>query len=291
MGHIVRQAQWEAEVAASGHYDKIMVQNLEVVVNAGKDVWGREKKQRALISVTLTLGKQFTSASSTDSVDDSTVHYGTLSKAIQTRFTDDAMTWMSTVTLSTAVSQCVRDVAGSTDIYAIETDVCYLKGSMFGEGAGHMTSRVEKSGVSSNVLYLRNVRIPCLIGVNANERLQKQPVVLNVWVNNMADSRVEGYPQLETFLFEVCAKRRMQTHRLTDIVDIWIYVPDNRKSAGVAGRGAQTEVLYGRGGSKCVDHAENQQAPCGTLCRCASRRDNTTSAVRLGWGGVTSRLP
>ena len=89
MSQLVCQAQWSAEAASSGHHDKIMVQNLEVVVNAGKDVWGRQKKQRALISVTLTLEKQFTSASSTDSVNDSTVHCSTLSKAIQARFKDN----------------------------------------------------------------------------------------------------------------------------------------------------------------------------------------------------------
>jgi dihydroneopterin aldolase len=220
MSQVVRQAQWEAEAASSGHCDKIMVQNLEVVVNAGKDVWGREKKQRALISVTLTLGKQFTSASSTDSVDDSTVHYGTLSKAIQARFKEETMAWMSTAALSAAVSKCVRDVAGSTDIYAIETNVCYLKGSMFGEGAGHITSCIEKSGTRSNVLYLRNVLIPCLIGVNSNERLKKQPVVLNVWVDNVDDSRIEDYPQLETLLFEVSATRYIDAHSLTNIADI-----------------------------------------------------------------------
>lgn len=205
----------------------------------------------------MTLGKQFTSASSTDSVDDSTVHYGTLSKAIQARFKDDSMAWMSTVALSNAVSQCVRDVAGSTDVYAIETDVCYLKGSMFGEGAGHITSRVEGSGTSSNVLYLRNVRIPCLIGVNSNERLQKQPVVLNVWVDNMADSRVEGYPQLETFLFEVCTAQCIRTHRLTSVVDIWLYIPNDREPACVVGRRAQTKILHRRGGPERVDQAEN----------------------------------
>jgi dihydroneopterin aldolase len=212
MSQLVCQAQWSAEAASSGHHDKIMVQNLEVVVNAGKDVWGRQKKQRALISVTLTLGKQFTSASSTDSVDDSTVHYGTLSKAIQARFKDDTMAWMSTAALSAAVSKSVRDVAGSTDIYAIETNICYMKGSMFGEGAGHITSRIEGTGTRSNVLYLRDVRIPCLIGVNANERLQKQPVVLNVWVDNIHDSRVEDYPQLEALLFEVSTTKHTSPH-------------------------------------------------------------------------------
>ncbi|KAF1831284.1 hypothetical protein BDW02DRAFT_572204 [Decorospora gaudefroyi] len=207
----VRQAQWDAEAVQSGHYDKIMVQNLDVVVNAGKDVWGRPKRQRAFISVTLTLGKQFTSASSTDSVDSSTVHYGTLSKAIQAHFQRDDLAWMSTAELSLAVSQCVRNVAGSTDIYAIETNVCYLKGSMFGEGAGHVTSSIEKSGTRSSVMYLRNVRIPSLIGVNSNERLQKQPVDVNIWVDNMAESRIDDYPQLEKLLFDLISEATFQT--------------------------------------------------------------------------------
>lgn len=205
MASVVPQSYWNAQLSlgGGGPFDKIMVQNLQVVVNAGKDVWGREKRQRALISVTLSLEKQFASASSTDSVDGSTVHYGTLSKAIQARFSDDSMSWSSTAALSAAVSQCIRDVAGSTEIRAIETDVCYQKGSMLGEGAGHITSCLEKMGTWSSVLYLRNIRIPCLIGVNANERLQKQPVEVNIWVDGIAGSRVDDYPQLESLLFEV----------------------------------------------------------------------------------------
>ncbi|USP76403.1 hypothetical protein yc1106_03677 [Curvularia clavata] len=211
MAEVVPQAFWNAQLVLSGPSDKIMVQNLQVVVNAGRDVWGREKRQRALISVTLSLEKQFASASSTDSVDDSTVHYGTLSKAIQARFSDDGMAWSSTAALSAAVSQCIRDVAGSTEIRAIETNVCYQKGSMLGEGAGHMTSCLEKKGTRSSVLYLRNIRIPCLIGVNSNERLQKQPVDVNIWVDGIADSRVDDYPQLESLLFELISGSSFQT--------------------------------------------------------------------------------
>lgn len=203
MAKLVQQFRWDAQVTQSGHYDKIMVQNLEVVVNAGKDVWGRPKKQRALISVTLTLGKQFTSASSTDSVDDSTIHYGTLSKAIQAQFRDEDRAWLSTVALSATIGECVQDMAGATEIYAIETDVCYLKGSMFGDGAGYVNSTIGNSNLHSKVLYLRNLRIPCLIGVNSNERLQKQPVVANVWIDQVPDSRVDDYAELETLLFKV----------------------------------------------------------------------------------------
>ncbi|KAF1942411.1 hypothetical protein EJ02DRAFT_402510 [Clathrospora elynae] len=211
MGQVVRQSQWDAEVAQSRHYDKIMVQNLQVVVNAGKDVWGRQKRQRALISVTLTLGKQFTSASSTDSVDDSTVHYGTLSKAIQAQFQDENMAYMSTSELSNTISRCVRNVAGSTHIYAIETDVCYLKGSMFGEGVGYITSVIENSGACSSVLYLRNVRIACIIGVNPNERLQEQPVDVNLCIDNVHHTRVDTYPELETLLFKLISQSSFQT--------------------------------------------------------------------------------
>jgi dihydroneopterin aldolase len=200
---LARQAVWNAQVAQSACTDKIIVQNLAVTVNAGTDVWGRKKKQRALITVTVTLGNNFSSASSTDTVDESTVHYGTLSKAIQARIQDDSLTWMSTADLSISIAGIVRTAAGSAPIFAIETDVCYLKGSMFGDGAGHRTSIITQSGVYSNVLYLQNVRIPCLIGVNSNERLQKQPVVVNLWVDCVPASRVDDYAALETALAQV----------------------------------------------------------------------------------------
>lgn len=198
-----RQAAWNSQVAQSDCTDKIIVQNLAVTVNAGTDVWGRKKKQRALISVTVTLGNHFASASSSDTVDDSTVHYGTLSKAIQGRIQDDTLEWMSTADLSIAIAGIVRTAAGSAPIFAIETDVCYLKGSMFGDGAGHQASIITTTGIYSNVLYLRNVRIPCLIGVNSNERLRKQPVVVNLWVDCVPASRVDDYAALETALVQV----------------------------------------------------------------------------------------
>jgi dihydroneopterin aldolase len=203
MAQIIRQALWNAQLAQSGHFDKIMVQNLEVIVNAGKDVWGREKPQRALISVTVTLEQEFASASTTDTVDGSTIHYGILSKAVQAQLQSVSSTWSSTVALSTSIADSVGKVAGSTPIHALETDVRYIKGSMFGDGAGMTTSSLERSGQRSSVLYLRNVRIPCLIGVNSNERLQKQPVVLNLWVECIHESRSDDHAKLETLLFTV----------------------------------------------------------------------------------------
>lgn len=207
MASLVRQAVWNAELARSEHFDKIIVQNLDITVNAGTDVWGRKKKQRAFVSVTVTLDTNFASASSTDTVDDSTIHYGILSKAIQAQFADENHEWVSTSQFSKSIADSVRKVAGSTGVYAIETDVCYLKGSMFGDGVGLLTSSIESAGLCSNTLYLRNVRIPCLIGVNSNERLQKQPVVLNLWIDCVDPSRIDAYAELETLLFTVSVCR------------------------------------------------------------------------------------
>ena len=200
---VVRQALWHAEVAQSGHDDKIVVQDLYATVNAGTDVWGRRKIQRALITVTLTLHRQFTTAASTDIVDSSTVHYGTLTKAIRERIEDEAMAWMSTPALASLIMNCVQLAAASTELYAVQAEIFYVKGSMFGDGAGYTASSIAARGLWSHVLYLRNVRIPCIIGVNPNERQQKQTVVVNIWIDGVPKERHDDYSALETFLFAV----------------------------------------------------------------------------------------
>jgi dihydroneopterin aldolase len=201
---VVRQALWDVEVAQSGRFDKIMVQNLEVTVNAGKDAWGRPKVQRAQITVTVTLNEQFGSAAATDTVDGSTIHYGTLSKMLQADLQSRMPEWASTLTLAGDIANSVKKVADSTPIYALETSICYPKGSMYGDGAGFIASRImQNSRLHSYVLFLRNVRIPCLVGVNSNERQQKQPIVLHIWIDCVHDSRTDDYAELESFLFTV----------------------------------------------------------------------------------------
>lgn len=258
MGELVRQTLWDAELARSEHFDKILIQNLEVTVNAGKDVWGRKKKQRAFISVTVTLDTTFASASSTDSVDNSTIHYGILSKAIQAELADKDDGWMSTAQLSWNIAVSIGKVAGSTGVHAIETDVRYLKGSMFGDGAGLTMASIGTSGLYSSVLYLRNVLIPCLIGVNPNERLQKQPVVLNIWIECLDKSRVDDYTQLETLLFEVSSKLLLAgTRSLYDLANFRHRLSDHREHARMDSQAAQRAVLHPSQRQVLVDQASN----------------------------------
>ncbi|KAF2124597.1 hypothetical protein P153DRAFT_134907 [Dothidotthia symphoricarpi CBS 119687] len=212
MTGLVRQAVWDADLIQNGKYDKIVVRNLEVTINAGTDVWGRKKSQRALISVTVTLTNEFASASSTDSVDNSTIHYGTLSKAIQAQFEGKTTNWMSASDLSNSIAASAQKVAKATSIYGIETDVFFVKGSMFGDGAGQVFSvRNRSEGLHSKAMYLQNVRIPCVIGVNSNERLQKQPVVVNLWIDCIDAARADDYAKVESVLFKVISESSFQT--------------------------------------------------------------------------------
>ncbi|PBP22643.1 hypothetical protein BUE80_DR006561 [Diplocarpon rosae] len=64
-------------------HTRIRVTNLSTTLPVGTDAWGRRNiPQPVLLSASISLKHPFTSASSTDTVAPSTVHYGTLSKAI-----------------------------------------------------------------------------------------------------------------------------------------------------------------------------------------------------------------
>ncbi|KAF2675882.1 hypothetical protein K458DRAFT_425187 [Lentithecium fluviatile CBS 122367] len=201
-----RQDAWDGFLAAKSITDKIHVRNLEATVNAGFDVWGRKRKQRALITITLSLAKPFDSAAEADALDRSTVHYGTLSKDIQSCIQEQRQ-WMSTGDLSRLILTCIGKTAGTTELAATEVDIMYPKSSMLGDGAGYSFSSMPVPSHQqiwiSNVLYLRNVRIPCLIGVNSNERTAKQPVVVNMWIECLRPTRTDDYVKLEAVVVKV----------------------------------------------------------------------------------------
>jgi dihydroneopterin aldolase len=195
-----------AELGDAGVTDKIIVKNLQVPIDAGVDVWGRAKKQPALVTVTLHLARPFDSAAAADSLDNSTVHYGKLTKDLQARITqqnDDRH--LTTAEAVDMISDAAATTATGAPIRAIEVDLMYPKGSMLGDGAGLLSVGIIAGSVRTcaRVLYLRNVRIPCIVGVNSNERLQKQPVVVNLWVERILHHRSDSYPQLEAVLVNV----------------------------------------------------------------------------------------
>lgn len=180
-----------------------------MAIDAGVDVWGRKTKQRVFLTVTISFAQSFDSAAKADALDNSTVHYGHLSKNIRKVLEEDE-TWLSTVQLAEKIENCVFQTARMASVMSLEVDVFYPKGSMLGEGAGYsylvQSARdvdVEVPQVVSKVLYLRNVTVPCIIGINTNEKLRKQPVVVNLWIECLPAGRCDEYAQLELLLINV----------------------------------------------------------------------------------------
>jgi FolB domain-containing protein len=200
---LVRQAVWSARMADFDVADEIEVRDLEVTTNAGVDAWGRQKEQRALITVTLTLAETFDTAAAADALDTSTVHYGKLSKNIRDRVQNDNSGWKSTSLLAHGIHEEIMMTARDTTLQARKVTVFYPKSSLLGDGVGYSCFMSPAAGAFCNVLYLQNLRIPCLVGVNSNERTAKQPVVVNLWVECVNDARTDDYASLESVVVDV----------------------------------------------------------------------------------------
>lgn len=203
---LVSQREWER--GAPYPADKVSVRNISLTANAGLDVWGRNKEQPILISVSLSLAQSFQSAAEGDVVDGSTVHYGKLSKNIISSVKKETSAmWHGTFNLALLVREaCLRSAASPEIIAASEIDIFYPKASMLGEGAGYRRSTNHKNGEVSDVLYVRNVRVPTIIGVNSHERQSKQAVVANIWIDKLVDmAAADLYIKAEQILTKVTA--------------------------------------------------------------------------------------
>lgn len=202
----MRESEWRAlQYRNAITEDKIAVRNLQVTVNAGQDAWGRQKTQPALITVILSLANSFNSAAAADALDASTIHYGQLSKAIKAGV-ENIPQHFRTDQLASRIGSCIFEAAGATDLHAYEIEIFFPKGSLLGDGAGWSYSELEvprHGRFSTETLHLRNVRIPCIIGINANEREHIQPVVVNLWLEHMATHLSEDYPRIEATVVNV----------------------------------------------------------------------------------------
>lgn len=221
---LLRSVEWDAHSTQLNVKDKVSVRNLQVTVNSGLDVWGRQKIQRALISVTLSLAQTLASAASADSLDSSTVDYGKLSKDIRANVQETV--WLPPYDLAELIKARVYEVAKGpiaqeqATVQSVEIDICYPKGSMFGDGAGLSWSFMMAKSLQmeqefapmpqSRVLYLRNVRVPCLVGINANEREQKQPVVVSLWIERLPKHLSDAHSSLESVIVDVCGVKMDQ---------------------------------------------------------------------------------
>jgi dihydroneopterin aldolase len=228
------QTSWAVAQEAGEAHSSIRVTNLQTSLPVAKDAWGRQGKlQPVLISASVSLREPFSSASSSDTVTNSTIHYGILSKAILEscqRYTEifnssgsanvgctmEFLTQFIHLFLTHSVVQgdlepyylrVVNDIVLPPKLLnSLELVIKLPKASLIGNAVSfryHLTYKIDGQGPDkfSSVLRLHDLRIPTLVGVNPNERLAKQILVVNVeldpWIKE------ESYNELEEIVVKV----------------------------------------------------------------------------------------
>lgn len=231
-------SSWDVMFAAGEPHTVIRVQNLQTSAKVGTDAWGREGKlQPVLISATVALRYPFETASIDDEVDQSTIHYGILSKAILeavANFPHTSYSFNGSIVSfaeniferlighenknRTVYYKEEQHVVNRKMTSSLQLKVMLPKASLLGSGVSVTETRTFDTdgvpGVRSRTLSVHDLRIPTLVGVNPNERLAKQIVVTNLEIDRWFWSE-NYYARFEQFLVKVsrCSSRmNVETH-------------------------------------------------------------------------------
>jgi dihydroneopterin aldolase len=225
------RSAWEVRTRAREPFAVIRVKNLQSFIQGPHDAWGRpQKNQPLLASVELSLKQPFGESVSGDQVTSGdTVHYGLLSKAIMASLASIDQTSRSntTFTLKGVVNRVWSQLTGmdvngapaimegspvkpfldASRVRYMSVTVNLPKASLLGSGVSLTASAVFRENAAQIEVYnvslrLRDLRVPTLIGVNSNERLQKQVVVTDVVVDQF-DVDEDEYSTLEKVVVEV----------------------------------------------------------------------------------------
>lgn len=171
--------------------DKISIRNLSLRALSATDVWGRKKTQPVQISVALLLKQPFQSAAEGDVLDSSTVHYGHLSKNIESKVHAKTTSgdWLSGYELALLVEDAARSTAAGTPLSAIEIDILYPKASSKGDGIGFLYNKAfgesAEPKAELRAVYVKNIQNSAIIGINSHERNMEQPLIASLWLENL----------------------------------------------------------------------------------------------------------
>jgi dihydroneopterin aldolase len=226
----VCKTSWETRVLAGEPSATIRVDNISTLYKGPDDAWGRPRRPQPLsVSLEIFLAKPFDKTSAEDAVESDTVHYGQLSKSVQSKLEELKEIVGNTLfrTLETLWGDLTGvPLSGMTmllppiDPFLKNGTFKYLtvtmslpKASAVGDGVsitrsgcmGDLPGRRPFSVLkaTSSVLRIHGLRVPTLIGINANERERKQTLIANVEIENWL-YWTDEYCAIEAVVTKVC---------------------------------------------------------------------------------------
>ncbi|KAK4034280.1 hypothetical protein C8A01DRAFT_39248 [Parachaetomium inaequale] len=226
----------------------VSIRNLSTTLQhaGGHDAWNRARKpQPCLLSAEVAFHSPFAAASVTDRLGADTVHYGTLSKAVlgsvarlesesdsQERSVGDVLgrVWRDLTGLELDGSRFGAGTGQKEDeegaaflvdvgrVRLLSVTVALPKASLLGDGVRLTASAVFDAAATGEgrmegralALEVSRLRVPTLVGVNANERLAKQFVVATVTVEGFTRGE-DVYIEIERDVVEAMEKSSFET--------------------------------------------------------------------------------
>lgn len=147
------------------------------------DVWGSAKAQPAQLSLSLLLQNTFQCHD--DKLDDSTIHYGQLAKAIRGASKENQTAGEMSGHVEAAIQTLARKADGRFVVARATVEVKLPKAAMFSDSGVSLINTTSYDEAGRTVGYARvfkveGIKVMTLIGVNGYERSQKQPLVVSV---------------------------------------------------------------------------------------------------------------
>lgn len=185
----------EEKPSGDDSHDYIYLRNLHLSAVIGADAWDRAGKPQPVI-VSLRLQREISRAAASDNIDD-TVSYGQICKEVTSSVTaQDEYTDMFEFTAHIYGLVRKKEWGGTS----LQMRTVLPKGSLRAEGgigfesAARMMPEGGGFREGSATFLVNELKIACIIGVNAHERLTKQIVSVNLQItkDRSRNSHVPG---------------------------------------------------------------------------------------------------
>ncbi|KAI9763542.1 MAG: hypothetical protein M1840_000450 [Geoglossum simile] len=151
--------------------DTISIRNIAIRALVGHDCWHRLKPQPVIISFRVNYSIQ--NPGETDDIRD-TLDYRPMYKAATSL---DFKEFSGLVPLAREVCRLVQRASCGL---AVEVVLRLPKAVLHAEGVELEVGMREGDKLELKTLSVVNLRVPCIIGVGTHERVEKQPVILNL---------------------------------------------------------------------------------------------------------------
>ncbi|KAI9873209.1 MAG: trifunctional dihydropteroate synthetase [Pleopsidium flavum] len=182
--------------------DIIYLRNLHLNAIIGPDRWHRSGKAQPIV-LSLRLEHELLPAAAKDDVA-KTLNYGTLCQEVTQFFKDNTGRW---VLHEFAFEVCrlvmywmVKVTDANEQERKVRVEILLPKGALRVEDGVGVELSMTGSNVDSQVLMVKELKVPCIIGVNPHERVEKQTVVIDLKMKRVReeDLKLNGQPVVKS---------------------------------------------------------------------------------------------